>query len=92
MRFMTTWKARPGALREAVDRFLAGQGQPPAGVTMLARWHKVDCSGGYTLAESDNPSALYELSAQWADVLEIESCPVIEDTAAGTVLAKVFRK
>ena len=92
MKFISEWKAYPGTLQEAVERFLAGLGQPPAGVTMLARWHKIDCSGGYTLVESDNPVAVYELSAEWADLLEIRTSPVIEDADAGPVLAKVFKK
>jgi hypothetical protein len=66
MKFMTTWKALPGARKEAVERFLAGHGVPPEGVTLLGRWHNTDCSGGYTLTESSNPQALFESAARWA--------------------------
>ncbi|HEX4287180.1 MAG TPA: DUF3303 family protein, partial [Terracidiphilus sp.] len=73
------------------NRFLAGQGQPPAGIKMLGRWHKTDSSGGYVLYETDSPTALFEFSASWADVLEIHSNVVIEDAEAGPALAKVFK-
>jgi len=92
MKFVSTWTVLPGTLREAVDRFLAGLGAPPAGVTLLGRWHKVDCSGGFVLFETSNPSAFFESSAVWADVMEIHTFPVIEDAEAGAVFAKVFKK
>jgi hypothetical protein len=92
MKFISTWAAQPGTLKEAVGRFLAGQAQPPAGVTLLGRWHNVDCSGGYSLFETSNPVALYEAAAVWADILDINNELVIEDAEAGPILAKVFGK
>jgi hypothetical protein len=92
MKFMSTWTVLPGTLKEAVGRFLDGQGQPPDGVTILGRWHKTDCSGGFVLNESSNPGALFESAARWADVLEIHVTPVIEDGEVGPVFAKVFKK
>ena len=92
MKFMTTWTVLPGTLREAVDRFLATQGKPPAGVTLLGRWHKADCSGGFALYETSNLAAFAESAAVWADVLEIHTAPVIEDAEAGPMMAKVFKK
>jgi hypothetical protein len=92
MKFMTTWKALPGARKEAVERFLAGQGVPPEGVTVLERWHNTDCSGGYTLTESSNPQALFESAARWADLLEFHSHLVVEDAEAGPVLVKMAKK
>jgi hypothetical protein len=43
------------------------------------------------LTESDDPKAGYEAVAQWADLLEIQTVPVIEDADAGAVLAKYFQ-
>ena len=91
MKFLTTWSVRPGAAKEAVARFLAGNGAPPAGVKLLGRWHKADLSGGYTLTESDSPTAVFESAAIWVDVLEIHGSVVIEDAEAGPILAKVFK-
>ena len=92
MKFMSTWTVLPGTLREAVGRFLEGLGQRPHGVTLLGRWRKVDCSGGFVLYETSNPAAFCESAAVWADVLEIHTVPVIEDAEAGAVMAKVFKK
>ena len=92
MKFMTTWSAQPGTLSEAIGRFLAGQGQPAAGVTLLGRWHNVGCTGGYSLYESNNPAAIYETAAVWADLLDINTELVIEDEAAAPILAKIFKK
>ena len=92
MKFMSTWTVLPGTLKEAVDRFLAGVGQPPEGVTLLGRWHKADCSGGFVLFETHDLTAFYESAAVWADVLEVHTIPVIEDVDAGPILTKVFKK
>lgn len=92
MKFMTTWSARPGVVRDAVARFLATQGVPPAGVTQLGRWHATDLSGGYVLYEAGSFAAIFEAAALWADLLELDTVPVIEDAEAGPILAKVFSK
>ena len=59
---------------------------------MLGRWHNVDCSGGFSLYESDSAAALHLGAAKWADLLEISVVPVIEDAEAGPNLAIVFKK
>ncbi len=92
MKFMSTWSIRPGCTQEAVGRFMAGKGNPPAGLTLLGRWHNSDGSGGFALYETDNPSLLYESSAGWTDVLEIHGYTVLEDAEVGPVLARVFGK
>lgn len=92
MKFMSTWTVLPRTLKETVNRFLAGQGQPPEGVTLVGRWHKADLSSGYVLFETSNPGAFYESAAVWADLLEIHTVPVIEDADAGPILAKVFKQ
>jgi hypothetical protein len=91
MKVMSTHSIRPGCLKDAVSRFLAGKVPPPAGVKVLGRWFKTDGSGGFTLMESDNPAAMFEYAAAWGDVLELHSTIVIEDSEAGPVLAKVFK-
>ncbi len=90
MKILSTFAIRPGCVPEAAKRFLAGKATPLPGVKILGRWHKADCSGGFTLSETENPALLYEFAASWTDVLEIHSHVVIEDTEAGAALAKVF--
>jgi hypothetical protein len=91
MKFMTTWSTQPGVLKETVGRFLAGQGQPPPGVTLLGRWHKADLSGGWALVEADSAAAAFEYSALWGDLLSMQTVPVVEDADGGAVLARVFK-
>ena len=92
MKFMSTYEIRPGCVPEAAARFLGGKATPPAGIKILGRWHKMDCSGGYTLYESDDAAKMYEFAASWADVLENHSTAVIEDAEAGAALAKTYGK
>jgi len=91
MKVMSTWSVRPGSAREAVKRFLAGEAMPVEGVALLGRWHSVDLSHGYSLYETDSPGALYEGSARWVELLDIETTLVVEDAEAGPALAKTFK-
>jgi len=91
MKVMSTYSIRPGCVKEAVNRFLGGKASPPAGVKIIGRWHKTDSSGGYTLMESDNATAMFEFAASWSEVLELHSTIVLDDAEAGPVLAKVFK-
>jgi hypothetical protein len=92
MKFMSNWAVLPGATRECVEKFLAGEAALPEGVTLLGRWHKVDGSGGFTLSETDNAVLIFESAVKWSDLLEISITPVIEDAEAGPVLAGLFKK
>lgn len=92
MKFMTTWTMLPGSVRAAAEQFLAGEAAPPAGVTLLGRWHNVDCSGGFSLYETDNAAALHLGSVKWADLLELNTMLVIEDAEAGPNLVATYRK
>ena len=92
MKFMTAYTVRPGCVKEATARFLAGEGAPVEGSKLLGRWHKIDGSGGYALYESDSPEALFNGAIRWADVLEIHGSVVVEDNAAGAALAKYHSK
>jgi hypothetical protein len=61
-------------------------------VKLLGRWHNVDCSGGFSLYESNNAAALHLGAAKWADLLELSLVAVIEDAEAGPNLVTVFKK
>lgn len=93
MKFMTTWTLLPGSVRAAAEQFLAGGGGgEPEGVKLLGRWHNVDCSGGFSLYESNNAAALHLGAAKWADLIELNTVAVIEDSEAGPNLAATFNK
>jgi Protein of unknown function (DUF3303) len=91
MKFMSTWALTPGTARAAAEKFLSGVTEPE-GVTLLGRWHNVDCSGGFVLFESNNPAALHLSSSRWVEFLEIRTVAVIEDGEAGPNLAATFKK
>jgi len=93
MKFMTTWSLIPGSVKDAAEQFLTlGGGGEPEGVTLLSRWHNVDCTGGFTLYEASDASALHRGAAGWADLVELSTVPEIDDAEAGPNLAFVFKK
>lgn len=92
MKIMVTWSVRPGAVKEAVNRFLSTGGAPSEGMKLLGRWHKTDSSGGFALYETDNLTAIAANSAMWTDVLDTHDHLVIEDAEMAPALAKVFGK
>jgi Protein of unknown function (DUF3303) len=92
MKVLSTSSVRPGCVKEVVSRFLAGKGTPPTGVKVLGRWHQTDGSASFALYETDDPAALAEFVATWADVLEVHHSVVLEDAEFAAVLAKVFGK
>jgi hypothetical protein len=86
MKYMISWMLPMGhEYHTARDRFLKTGGLPPAGVTMVGRWHGMN-RRGFAIAESTDGKALYAWMAQWADVLEIDVTPCLEDAEAGAVL------
>jgi hypothetical protein len=91
MKAMVVWRTVPGMYKSAVDQFLKTGGPVPAGIKRLGRWHVPGSVLGWHLMEGD-PAAIAEHVAEWADVLELEVHPVIEDEAAGAAATKVFGK
>lgn len=85
MKFIVSWNLPQATYNEAIARFLKGGGAPPEGVTMLGRWHGMS-GGGFAIAQTDDPKALYAWQAEWMDVIAIEVTPCLEDADAGEVL------
>jgi hypothetical protein len=92
MKFMSTWSLLPGSVKAAAEQFLAGGGLEAEGVTLLGRWHKADCSGGFSLYECSNAAALHLGAGRWADLLAVTIVPVVEDAEAGPNLVATFGK
>jgi hypothetical protein len=91
MKFMITWRISPVTYTMALERFLATGAPAPEGLKTLGRWHTAGSSKGFHLVEGSD-AALAEINAQWADLLELEVTPVIEDDVAGRILATVFER
>ncbi len=89
MNFMIEWKVRPGALRDAIERFL-NEGDPlPPTVKSVARYHRSDLEGGVHIVEANDAAAVTRYAAAWADVLELQTTAVVEDAEAIPALASV---
>ena len=91
MKFMNTWKMMPGCYKATMERFLSSGAPDPEGLTTIGRWHAPGSSYGWHLFEA-TPAAAAELLATWADVLEMQITPVIEDAEAASSAAKVLGK
>jgi hypothetical protein len=91
MKFMIMWKASPVHYTTAVKRFLKTGAPAPKGLKTIGRWHTAGSSRGFHLVEGSE-AALAEINAEWADLLELEVVPVVEDDVAGAVAEKVYGK
>ena len=90
MKFIVGWTIPPGSLDQAVSRFLATGGMPPAGVKFIGRWHGMS-GRGFAIVETTDAKALYAWVSEWSDVLVMETTPCLEDADAGAVLQTVKR-
>ena len=93
MKTMVVWSLKPGAsLSEAVRRFLAGEAGPQDGQKLLGRWHSVDMSIGFTLLETENPASHYVAASKFADLFDLRTYMVIEDSDVGPILANMPKR
>ena len=91
MKFMIMWKIPPAHYTTALKRFLKTGAPAPKGLKTIGRWHTAGSSRGFHLVEGSE-AALAEINAEWADLLELEVVPVVEDDIAGAVAKKVYGK
>ncbi len=87
MKLMISWTLAPQHQKAAVARFLDSGGSPPESVQMLGRWHGPGV--GFVLAEASTAEGVYEWLAAWTDLLVFTVTPVVDDEAAGPILARV---
>jgi hypothetical protein len=91
MKFMVTWTIAPEHYKAAVKRFLKTGAPAPKGMKTLGRWHTAGSTRGFHLVEGSDV-ALAEINAEWADLLDLQVVPVVEDDVAGAVAAKILGK
>jgi hypothetical protein len=91
MKYILLWNLPHGTYHPTVKRFLETGGAPPKGVTQLGRWHGMS-GQGVAILESDDPKALFEMRAQWSDLLDLTLTPCLEDADAGAVLAAMAKR
>ncbi len=91
MKIMLVWKTVPGKYRTALEGFLRGGAPVPPGAKTLGRWHAPGSVIGWHLIEGDL-SAVAQHVGEWADLLEFEVYPVVEDAEAAAAASKVAGK
>ena len=91
MKYMITWTISPEHYKAAVKRFLKTGAPAPKGMKTLGRWHTAGSTRGFHLVEGSE-AALAEINAEWADLLDLQVVPVVEDDVAGAAAAKVLGK
>ena len=92
MKFMISWKLAPGHHKPAGEGFLKSGAPMPDGLKMIGRWHAPGSVCGWALVEGEDLKALYEHIAQWANQLDLQATPVLEDSDAAQALSKVYGK
>ena len=92
MKFMLTWRTRPGLYKAAFQQFLETGGPPAKGVEQVARYHVPGSVLGWHVLETNDMAALAEHVNNWGDLIDIELNPIIEDAQAAEAAARVFGK
>ena len=69
-----------------------GRQTDQGGLKTVDRWHVPGSALGGHLIEGDDLTALAEHVAEWADLIEVDVHPVIEDAQAAEGASKAFGK
>jgi hypothetical protein len=85
VKYITSWSLPQSTYNAAVARFLEAGGLPPAGVTLIGRWHGMN-GGGFAVVETTDAKALYAWVAEWSEFIPVQVTPCLEDAEAGEVL------
>jgi hypothetical protein len=91
MTFMITFSLPIDTIEERTSRFLETGGPPPAGVEMVGRWHAVSAARGWVLAKTNDSKALFRWIRSWADLMEFEIEPVLDDQEAAALMQEPVR-
>jgi hypothetical protein len=92
MKFMITWKIRPGSYKPAVEEFLRAGAPAPRGLESIGRWHAPGSTLGWHLVQGNDATALAQHVAEWANLVDLEVTPVLEDADASAGLSRVYAK
>ena len=60
------------------------------GAELPGRYHALGSLEGWILVKAEDPKALYEHAAEWAEYLDWETTPVFTDEEAGPICAKIY--
>ena len=90
MLFIFSWTHTPAARDVTIKQFMATGGMPPAGVDMLSRYHNLDGTGGFTICQTTDASALASWALDWNGLIEIKIVPIMDDETFSGVLGPRF--
>ena len=92
MLYVMEWKFKtgPNYLATGFRKFLSTGAPFSEGVKIHGRYHAPGSVNGWIVVETDNLSALYEHAAEWGELLEWRTTPVLTDEEAGKVASKLF--
>ena len=91
MQFMVTWRLPAASYRAALVRFLETGAPPSEGLKTLGRWHAAGSTKGFHLLEGTE-AALMQHIAEWADLMDIEAFPDVDDQTAGAIATRLVQK
>jgi hypothetical protein len=85
MKIMHTWKIHEGKLPEALNRFarMTPEDEQKAlapHIKQVARWHDLVRGRGVVIYECDDGKALAAYTLHWNDIMDVDSCTVLDDT------------
>ena len=86
MKYMITFTIRAENAKAAIQRFKETGGSPPAGVTLVGRWHEMGTGRGFALLESDDPVAVSKMLVGWSDLTDQTTVPVVDDAQIAAAL------
>lgn len=86
MKYIITFELTMTGYKERIRRFLETGAPPPDGATLHGRWFTLGHDKGFMLAEAADPSAIYRWVSQWADLINFQVHPVLEDAQIAKVL------
>jgi len=92
MKFMVSWKITPGHHKAAAEGFLKSGATAPEGLKLVGRWHAPGSGYGWALLEGQDLTAIAQHIAEWANLLEFQITPVLEDEEAGKGLSRAYAK
>jgi hypothetical protein len=87
MKYIVRWSIKENNFPAAVERFKTSDPQPTEGVTLLARWHEMGNGDGFSLVEATDPIALSRFILQWADLVDQQIFPVVDDAEIAQALS-----
>ena len=84
-------EGRPDEVHDHVEDLAVALQDGARAIPQDGRWHTAGSSRRFHLVEGSD-AALAEINATWADLLELEAVPVVEDDVAGQVATKIYGK